>query len=642
MMERPQPLSTGRLGIAPRLLIALLPLCAGACSPPEAEPPSLLRAETLLLDHPEWLTVTSEHPQAPVEAAMVMLTRSTRDSGPLPSLRLVPPAEAVYTLPRFEPGSVLHFGAGLGAGSYVTGRQLVDFTVLLDGQVVFEQQLLAAPEVPTREKTWRRATLPLDGARELVLRTSLRSRDPDLAPPQAVFGLLEVRSPIELKPTVATPEAPNVLLILIDTLRADGLHTYGNPRAVSPHLDALAARGTLFEHSYSPASWTWPSTASLLTGLPPPAHGLEDEAGAYLSNELTCLAEVFQDAGLHTGAFSTNVLITPGRNFDQGFADFQASDWTKTQDLLPEVEAWLRTHRQQRFFLYLHLSDPHTPWAPADEQRAAWVDAQPEDWEEGGTWRKALARLKGEPHDLERIQALARHDRQLYDAEIAGADAALGQLFALLAELDLDERTLICVTSDHGEEFFEHGMVHHTKQLFEESLHVPLIFAGPGVLAAERIAVPVALERTGSTLLELAGIDSASFRGDALFGSEPLTARPIFGATEMGWWYDEQEAVLRMRDASLYGVLDGDMRLQWAVGSSDEALDLTRLYLLDEDPEQLHDRSAEYAQRVEELEARITTWLEQHRATRPRTFGADAEALEVLRSLGYVGGGEEH
>lgn len=623
-----------------RASLALL-LLAG-CGSDATQEPTLWRAETLLLDHPEWQEVTAERDDAPVEIGMVMLARSTRDSGPLPALRMTPPAEVVYTLPAFEPGTRLHFGAGLGSGSYVGGRQIVSFTAELDGRVVFERDILAAPGVPTREKTWRRATLSLDGARKLVLRTTLKSQDPELAPPRAVFGLLEVQLPIPVRAVPATPDAPNVLLILIDTLRADGLHAYGNPRAVSPHLDALAERGTLFERSYSPASWTWPSTASLLTGLPPPAHGLEDEAGAYLSNDLTSLAEVFQDGGLHTGAFSTNVLVTPGRNFDQGFAEFHASDWTKTRDLLPDVETWLRDNGEQRFFLYLHLSDPHTPWTPGPDERAAWVDSEPADWEEGGTWRQALARLKGEAHDLERIEALSVHDRQLYDAEIAGADAALGQLFALLAELDLDERTVICVTSDHGEEFFDHGMVHHTKQLFEESLHVPLIFAGPGVRAGERIAVPVEMERAGATLLGLAGVDGGGFHGDDLLGPTPLSARPIFGATEMGWWYDEQRGELRMRDASLYGVLDGETRLQWAVGGEGEALDLTRLYLLDEDPAQQHDRSAEYEERVDELRQRIATWLETHRARSPQAFGADDEALEVLRGLGYVGGGEDH
>lgn len=601
--------------------------------------PLVHRAETLLLDHPEWMTVVAERPEAPVEVGMAMLARSTRDSGPMPALRMTAPAEVVYELPQFEPGSLLRFGAGLTGDSHGAGKQLVDLTVELDGERVLERTLVASSGVPTREKTWQRKTLSLDGARRLVLRAELRTHDPELPPPVAVFGLLEVQRPVPLRRTVATPERPNVLLILIDTLRADGLHAYGNPREVSPHLDALAARGTLFERSYSPASWTWPSTASLMTGLPPPAHGIENEAGAFLSNELTSLAEVCQDGGLRTGAFSTNILITPGRNFDQGFEDFRTYEWAKTRDLLPDVEQWLRAAPDERFFLYLHLSDPHTPWTPLPEQRAAWVSEQPADWQEGGTWRRALARLKGEDHDLARIEALSEFDRELYDAEIAGADAALGDLFALLAELGVDDRTLICVTSDHGEEFFDHGMVHHTKQLFEESLHVPLILAGPGVPAGTRVATPVEMERAGTTLLRLAGLDTSEFAGDDLLG--PLEPRPIYGATEMGWWFDEATGELRMRDASLYGVLDGDERLHWAVGTPEAPLDLTRLFRLDQDPEQLHDLSAEQSARTTELRERIAAWLESHRARSPRSFGADDEALEMLRGLGYMGGGED-
>ena len=164
-----------------RALLLGAALCtAGACGEPGpgADGAAVThRAETLLLDHPEWMQVTEQRAEAPVEVAMAMVARSTRDSGPMPSLRMTPPAEVVFELPEFEPGMQLHFGAGLTSDSHEAGRQLVDLTVELDGELVFERKLVASPAVPTREKTWQRETLSLDGARKLVLRAGLQTRD---------------------------------------------------------------------------------------------------------------------------------------------------------------------------------------------------------------------------------------------------------------------------------------------------------------------------------------------------------------------------------------------------------------------------------------------------------------------------------
>jgi len=327
------------------------------------------------------------------------------------------------------------------------------------------------------------------------------------------------------------PERPDVLLVVIDTLRADGLSAYGNPRATSPHLDRLASEGVLFERAYAQAPNTGPSHASLFTGLHPWAHRVSNHAGqgaaAGLRDEFETLAEGFAAAGYQTAAITDGGILRPEWGLGQGF-EVHLARFEGVERKVDRALGFLENRRDGRpLFLFLHTYEVHQPYVPPRE----WVERF--DPEYDGILRAAedevrrlLAEQRSGPEvpdkpvgkqELMRdAAAFDRRDRDylrtLYDAEVAYTDDQLQRLWAWLADTGALGRTWIAVTSDHGEEFGEHGgMGHHA--LHTEVLRVPLILRAPDgvelVLGAgpHRVAAPVALLDLYTTLLAAAGLE---------------------------------------------------------------------------------------------------------------------------------------
>jgi len=315
---------------------------------------------------------------------------------------------------------------------------------------------------------------------------------------------------------------PNVVLIVVDTLRADHLGCYGYARPTSPHLDALAARGARFEQVRATSSWTAASVASILSGLYPAVHGVQASA-TVLAESLTTVAEQLAAEGYATAGFSANAaFVTREQGFAQGFDEFQVLHGppvlrTSTEDRIPidpqfrryaKVAtadlvtdaglAWLAGRRSSAspFLLYLHYFDPHAGYFPPPRHRARFgvpADAPlagPAQWD--FYMRFALG---GGREDLPTFVAL-------YDAEIAFVDEEIGRLLAGL-ERRRTGPTLVVVTSDHGEEFGEHGSLLHGFTLFAEQLRVPLIMAGPGVPAGKVVTASVSLAGLRATLGDL-------------------------------------------------------------------------------------------------------------------------------------------
>jgi arylsulfatase A-like enzyme len=307
--------------------------------------------------------------------------------------------------------------------------------------------------------------------------------------------------------TSGPAQPPNVLLVSIDTLRADHLSSYGYERNTTPHLDALAARGLLFEAAHSTSSWTLPAHASLLTGRYPSFHGLEDE-GAVLPEGLPTLAERFRELGYATFAVVAHVYV--GREFglDRGFDSFDDSLLEggtrnpRAAEVVDRVLAHVDADGDRPFFAFVHLFDPHWDYAPPPPWDARFTDpgyAGPVD----GTLR-SLSPWSGP--DRAMPAADLAHLLALYDGEVAYADAEIGRLLAALEERGALERTVVAVTADHGEEFEEHGRLGHGHSLYGEVLRVPLILAGhPRLPAGERRREPVSLVDVAATLLDLAG-----------------------------------------------------------------------------------------------------------------------------------------
>ncbi len=317
--------------------------------------------------------------------------------------------------------------------------------------------------------------------------------------------------------SAAEPGLPNVLFVVIDTLRADALSSYGYDRPTSPNLDALADRGVRFADAMSPAAWTKPSTGTLLTGLYPSRHGaLHHGSVLQIPEGERALAEVFQDAGYATAAFVTNPNIKRIFAFDRGFSDFFDSPvedtvslasirdsvfgrllirWTRHQfnwkyendaaQMNAHVLPWLERNATERFFLYVHYIDPHSPYSPPAE------------------YRREFAGDHGLPLHNERKRLVGR---DLYDGEIRFVDEQVGLLFARLEELGLADETLICVTSDHGEEWFEFDVLGHGFSLYQPVIHVPLILAGPGLPEGAVVEAPVETVDLAATLVDAAGL----------------------------------------------------------------------------------------------------------------------------------------
>jgi arylsulfatase A-like enzyme len=317
---------------------------------------------------------------------------------------------------------------------------------------------------------------------------------------------------------------PNVLLISIDSLRADHLGSYGYRRDTSPAIDALAREGVLFEHAISSAPWTVPAHMTLLTGLPPEVHGVTS-VREKLSPDATSLAEVLQAAGYDTAAFVSGPTVMAQYGFDQGFASYDESMVERRQQHLGEsvtspgltelVNGWLHRWRaagaRAPFFVFLHYWDVHYDYVPPAEYARRFDPDYAGDLDvrrfEGNPRLKASM----DPRDLQHLIAL-------YDAEIRFTDDHLARVVATLRALGVLDDTIVVVTADHGEEFFDHGQKGHAKTLYDEVLRVPLIVRYPRrVTFGQRVAAQVRLMDVAPTLLGLAGVPAPDgFAGGAL------------------------------------------------------------------------------------------------------------------------------
>ncbi|MEW6071775.1 MAG: sulfatase [Planctomycetota bacterium] len=309
-----------------------------------------------------------------------------------------------------------------------------------------------------------------------------------------------------------SPRADTVVLISIDTLRPDHLGCYGHDRPTSPAIDALAASGVRFTDVAASSPWTLPSHASLLTGMYPSRHGVKDVVNT-LRDGVPTLAGLLRERGWRTRAVVNSINVAARYGLGTGFDSFaEVSEWVDPRnpaagsrnaggEVTDRGLRWLREAGDAPLFLFLHYYDVHTDYTPAPEYRERFVGpyAGPVD----GTTRQLLAfRSRRAPLSAADVD----HLRQLYDAEIAELDDQLARLFAYLEESGRSERALVVLTSDHGEEFLEHGSLLHGRTHFQELLAIPLVLAGPGVPAGRTYDAPSGLVDVAPTILGLLGL----------------------------------------------------------------------------------------------------------------------------------------
>ncbi|GEM_PF-352929 len=426
---------------------------------------------------------------------------------------------------------------------------------------------------------------------------------------------------------VRTPE--RVLLIVVDTLRSDHLGAYGYARDTSPHLDALAQEAVLFEQTYSTSSWTLPSVASIMTSVPPHQHGAED-AETRLPSALPTLAEAFSAQGFPATAFVTHLYVGSRFGLDKGFDSFHefGLDERFEEGLQPRADAvnaevmpWLTAQGDTPWFLYLHYFDPHWDYDAPEPWGSRYTDPG-----YTGSANGTLAFLgQYVPHDQRMSEADRQHLLDLYDGEIAFTDHHLGALVAHLKAEDLWDDTLVVVTADHGEEFQEHGSVHHIRTLYEEVVRVPLLVKPAGgrpALWPARVSTPVSTMDVAPTLLSMAGLQAPdTFRGASL--EEVIAgerATPPFMRTVR---HASDKAAVRVGDRKLIH--------QFTQGSTGVVV-----YDLADDPgeqrpvEQADDARALDQVLIDVLNTPPPVPLVMERAT---LSGEDEEAL---RALGYV------
>ncbi len=482
---------------------------------------------------------------------------------------------------------------------------------------------------------------------------------------------------------------PDVVLVSIDTLRADRLGAYGQVPTLTPEMDRLAEEGLVFERALAASPWTVPSVASMLTGLPTVRHGAGLPLGSGptfvrspLSARYASIAERFSAAGYRTHAIVANAFLNPGMGMARGFdafdmplnravgaifmADiplvrllvtlFPVESWAdyRAQGITDAAVAALAQEDDAPLFLWVHYIDPHTPYQadPSELDLDAWAaevrQRQPEVLDDGTIVGEVFA---GTSHVRSGYIWLGPEDRrrlgEYYDRAVSYVDGEVGRLFAALRERREERGVVAALTADHGEELWDHGHFEHGHDYYREVTRVPLIFWGPGVVPAGRAATTLAgLVDVAPTLLDLAGFEvapaAAPDEGRSLAGSlavaEPSVmneSRPA--ADETDEVYDSPaERIVRFSGGNLYGlpaVLLEDDTWRFIL----RANGVTELYDVAGDPLERRDLSADEPLLVESfralLEPRLQVFLEN---AAEDAAALDPETLKALQSLGYV------
>lgn len=474
-----------------------------------------------------------------------------------------------------------------------------------------------------------------------------------------LLGVLAVQSTVAVATAAKKHEVADVLLIVIDALRPDRLGIYGYGRDTSPNLDQLAREGWLYTDAMAVAPWTKPSIASLLTGVYPSRHGVSaagwnrsDDEGvakvAVLPRVLVTLPEILADAGYRTAAFGENHHLLARLGFDQGFEvhEMTLRDGTALESLArrtglgvlgrlaaAESSGHLGTARRinerflewlpdadEPFFAYLHHINVHWPYAAPPPHscrfgpRRTTVDFNSQDfYAKFGPDREH----KDVPPAID--AAVLQDMSDAYDEGISYVDAEVGALLAELKRRGRYDNTLIIVTSDHGEQFFEHGEIGHGTSLHEVLLHVPLImkFPCPGPnCKARTVSAPVQHVDLVPTILDFVGLESrAELAGSSLI--QPLRQRVLFA--EKG-----NQVSLRTQGYKFIYNLDDSG---------------AELYALQDDPAERSNLANREPELVLALRDRLFQWLEEsrrHSVEPAEEVVADSEMLARLKALGYV------
>ena len=403
------------------------------------------------------------------------------------------------------------------------------------------------------------------------------------------------------------PGPINLILITLDTTRADRIGCYGYQAAETPRLDALAKRGVLFERAYAPGPMTSPSHTSMLTGLWPPEHGVITNGLTGLGPGVETAAELLQRRGFQTVAFPAASMLNAKFGLNQGFQEYHddLSDSTPGADplhrsrdgrfVVDDVIAWLQGHQERQssapFFCWMHLYDPHEPYLAHPDIFGDKFESRP------------------------------------YDGELAYVDQQIGRLFDALEKQGLAQQTVIVVVGDHGESLGEHGEQEHGYLLHDSTLHVPMIIADPRRKSAgTRVSTPVSLVDLFPTLLELGGLNSPGFcRGRSLqpaLEGKSIPARFCYSQSEEPYLH------------AFWSPLQGVTKERWRYVRSTKP----ELYDLIADPAERDNLAEREPAVVRKLDGELTAFEAKFQKQAGMTVTLSSQEQRALESLGYTGG----
>ena len=432
----------------------------------------------------------------------------------------------------------------------------------------------------------------------------LARRQPQLPIGVLLLIALTLYAGCEERTDPAPASGPNVLLLTVDTLRADRLGAWGYELPTSPNIDRLASESVVFLEARAPSPWTLPSLASLMTSTPSSAHQIW-RFDARLPESFDTLAELLDSRGYRTAAIGNHTFLGEKFGLHQGFQEFDTSLVVEQLEshlavTSPQVSAkgiaWLRAHGKeaQPWLLWLHYFDPHAVY----QEHAGLSERFGRDSES-----------------------------QLYDGEIAFTDRWIGEVLRALDQLALQQDTLVVLVADHGEEFQEHGFKGHGRNLHREVLHVPLLFRVPGI-APRRVEGLVTVLDVLPTLLELLGLPA---------GGANLAGHSLVGLMR-GEESDVPAAVLG--EVRLHGRWESLETADWKLIRS-RATGKLRLYDLRDDPGEQQDVAERHPEQVALLEAELRERVRaaEHRsAAYQPALALELEAAEIrrLKELGYI------
>ncbi len=613
-------MSPNKANRAFRLFLPWLLTCGGCSGPTDKPYPPLFFVERVpsgTLHSVKRADLPSLHEQGVPSASVTLYDDTRRTLTPRLPSRLTFAAE-------LPPRPVLQFAISVATLGKPKLWSPIQFRVALKsakGEKTFFRETVHLPQ----RNQWLDRTVDLatwgESEAQVIFEVQTEASDPSSVDPVYPLWanpvLISKQNPIE---------RPPIILISVDCLRPDHMGLYGYERSTTPHTDALARDSVVFRDATASSSWTLPSHMSMLTGLTPSFHAVSRQRK--LPQSVPYLPELLSSAGYEVDGVVSSAYLSPNFGFERGFHHYRVLKRPRAGQIVDQAITLLGRTKGRDFFLFLHLIDPHWRYLPPVDFVGRF-GPQPPGLQ--ALLNKVIEREPpSSPQDIEQLQ-------NLYDGEIAYVDQELGRFFDWLKAQELYEPSLIILTSDHGEAFYEHEYWQHSDTLYEEMIRVPLVVKTPGGSSHHSVEAPVSHVDIFATILATAGLPTPPSQGRNL---TPRTETADGGKTvsEVIWWASEntrKKVSLRSKDlkyiASFETEAGDDLTIHQMLREE--------LYDLSADPEERN--NLESSRHMVAFRKELDVFLEKAKKFRAEQEKGgrvviDDEVRERLRALGYV------